>query len=92
MAKITLRELHRRLSSLNLEEVAGAALQKRGTDATNMLREQLYSGEKGDGRKIGEYRSVDYAEFKHEINPLPGPRNVDLFLTGAYYSRFEQVS
>lgn len=56
---------------------------------TNLLRAQLYEGTRGDGQKIGEYNNAGNADFKHDLNPLPGLGNVDLFITGAYYSRFQ---
>lgn len=49
-------------------------------------REQLFKqGEDSDGRKLRKYRRPRYARVKHEMNPLPGLGNPDLFVTGDFH-------
>lgn len=45
---------------------------------------ELEFGLRPDRKKIGRYRGFDYAEMKHNMNPLAGRGNVDLILTGAF--------
>ena len=48
---------------------------------------QMLEGKNSDGLQIGHYRppTGPYAEMKTEMNPLAGPGNVDLKLTGSLY-------
>jgi hypothetical protein len=48
-------------------------------------REQLFYGYNKDGERLRKYRTLKYARMKSGLNPLPGLRNPDLFLSGKFH-------
>lgn len=57
---------------------------------TELVKKQLYSGEKGDGR-MRKYKREKYAKQKASMNPSAGGV-ADLFVTGNFYkSIFTEV-
>lgn len=46
---------------------------------------QMTAGLTSENKKIGKYRSKEYADYKFQLNPFAGKGNVDLRLTGAFY-------
>jgi hypothetical protein len=46
--------------------------------------EEFTKGERPDGRKIGKYRSEEYADFKNQINPRAGFGYIDLMLSRSF--------
>lgn len=61
----------------------------RNTDKiAGFITDQLSRGFDADGKKIGDrkpYKSEKYAQFKTQLNPLPGKGNPDLKLKGDFY-------
>ncbi len=49
--------------------------------------EEFTKGERPDGRKIGKYRSGEYADFKHQINPRAGFGYIDLILSRSFVGK-----
>ncbi len=55
-------------------------------------RSQLLEGINEEGQRIGytnPYKSLDYAIYKNELNPLAGEGNPDLRLTGDYWDSID---
>ncbi len=61
----------------------------RSTDQIKgFITEELSKGFDAEGKKIGDrkpYKSEKYAQFKTQLNPLPGKGNPDLKLRGNFY-------
>ena len=54
----------------------------------SFITDELRKGIDADGQKIGNrkpYKTPLYAEFKNQLNPLPGRGNPDLRLRGDFY-------
>ncbi len=77
-------DLIRNSQALNVESEAVTSIQRTEKDMAELNREQLAAGFDAQGDRLMPYRSRDYAEFKHQMNPEPGLGNPDLILTGAF--------
>lgn len=51
-------------------------------------QEQMLKGQKGNGGRLGTYKSASYAIKKFSMNNLAGFGNKDYKLTGAFYRGF----
>lgn len=51
-------------------------------------RDQLLRGYDRNGERLDPYKSLTYALWKYQKNPLAGLNNPDLNLTGAFYRGF----
>ena len=67
--------------------MAELVIQKNEQPLKNLKIDEFKQGKKPDGSNIGRYRSMDYAVFKHNLNPVPGIGNVDLMLEGNFTNR-----
>lgn len=81
----TAAEMLRRLSRVNLTEIASEVIAGNPKPVADLNREQLYQdGLKADGTKLKKYRSDAYARRKNARNPGPGLGNPDFFNTGDF--------
>lgn len=74
--------------SLDLESVAIETMENTTEELIRLNKEQLLHGKTSDGDLLAPYRSEDYANYKHGLNPLPGFGTPDYRLTGAFFSGF----
>lgn len=74
-----------RLKAFDVRETAVEVIRENSDAIVAINQGQLSMGQKKDGRKVGWYRSEQYAQFKNSMNPLPPFRVPDLRLTGAFY-------
>lgn len=73
------------IESINISDLAAQSIDDTKENIKDLQRDQLLHGLRGDGKKIGKYRSRKYAAAKNAMNPLAGLGNVDLKLTGAVH-------
>lgn len=82
---MSLGDLLESLQSLDLEEVASAAIEETMPELIKRNRDQLYHGITSTGGRLAAYRRRKYAQAKNLMNPLPGFGNPDFYVTGAFY-------
>jgi len=75
-----------RLQSLNVASLASSSLSAHTEDMADAQREQLMDGFDSSGETMEMYKSVLYAEYKHDKNKRPGIFNPDLKDTGATHA------
>jgi len=80
---MNLKTLNQKLQSLNVLTIASETLSEHTGEMADELRSQLYAGRDNLDQSLRQYRSSEYAQMKHGMNPLPGLGNPDLYLTGA---------
>lgn len=82
----TATEMIERLQNLNLHDALVSSIEETAADYAVLNTGQMYEGLDGSGQKISpQYKSPQYAQEKHEMNPLPGYGYPDAHLTGAFY-------
>ena len=80
-------EMNERVQSIDIDKIIEEAFFNNEAELIDILQEnQLKRGLDGAGDKIGQYKDYGYADMKANMNPLPGYMNVDLKLTGDFYS------
>lgn len=77
------------LKALDITVIASESISETSKEFTEYNREQMMEGKRSDGGRIQDspgnpYRSMKYARYKNTLNPKPGLRNPDLFLTGSF--------
>jgi hypothetical protein len=83
----TVTDFRKRLALINVEtEAEGSVLDTRDT-IIEKQRNQLLHGFRADDTPIGRYRSHEYAQLKHDLNPLAGFGNMDWKLTGSLHNK-----
>ena len=83
----SLNEIKKRLKKVSLNDLQ-SEMANIITDDNTIYQAKINEFQRGitpNGGKIGEYRNVDYAVFKQQLNPLAGGM-VDLILTGSFSS------
>lgn len=73
-----------RLQSVNMDEIVADAMYNTQQRLADSQRNQMLEGLAGDGKKIGKYKSKEYAAMKNQLSPLAGFGNVDLKLEGPF--------
>jgi hypothetical protein len=81
----TIDKLIKNTRALDMREVVETSMEATKGDMLRRQKGQLLRGERADGKKIGQYKSDKYAEYKHRLNPLAGEGNMDWALTGQLY-------
>lgn len=81
-----IEQLIKNLEAVDMNDVIEESVEATRDDLARLQKLQLLSGEKSDDTKIGKYRNKNYAAKKYAQNPLAGLGNVDLRLTGDFYS------
>lgn len=82
----TIDKLLGNMITLDMTQVLREALYSNQAILVRYQRLQLLQGYKGDGKRIGRYKSPQYAIKKALKNPLAGTGFVDLRLSGAWYN------
>ena len=83
---MTILEFNDQLQRCDFEEIFSTSVMANDAQIVDALHDQLQHGIKGDGEQIGEYQSENYAKAKFQMNSQAGFGNVDLKLTGDFYS------
>ncbi|HSW96891.1 MAG TPA: hypothetical protein VLF89_03620 [Candidatus Saccharimonadales bacterium] len=83
---MTIGQLEKKFSKIDIRTVLADSLKTLQPELANAQRLQMRSGLNREGKLIGRYRNAVYARKKHELNPIPGLGNVDLYLTGKMQS------
>ncbi len=72
-------------SKLNVRKVAQQTFEGTKKELEEFQIGQMITGVKADGKKIGKYKSFNYATYKYNFNTLAGFGFIDLRLTGDFY-------
>lgn len=81
---MTLHELKRRWSKLDVKRAAISIVAERKEDIIDKNREQLMDGFNKEKKRLKKYASTQYAARKNRRNPVPGYGNPDLYDTGSF--------
>ncbi len=81
---MTLHELKRRWSKLDVKRAAISIVAERKEDIIDKNREQLMDGFNKEKKRLKKYASPQYAAKKNRRNPVPGYGNPDLYDTGSF--------
>lgn len=81
---MTIRQIIQKHKAISIPTLLSVSLEEISPKLTEVQRLQMKAGFRSTGKPIGKYRSPSYAKRKHEMNPLAGYGNKDLFLTGAF--------
>jgi hypothetical protein len=73
---------------INIEQLVQQAVAANAELIAENVREQLSKGQSGDGKAVGIYQSVWYAQMKSKMNSLPFG-TVDLKLSGSLYENLK---
>jgi hypothetical protein len=85
----TLSSLIAAVEKVNLPQLVQQSMDQASPTYLEQQKEQMSHAVSGKGETIGKYRSPSYARKKNQMNPLAGYGNVDLRLTGDFYSDME---
>lgn len=86
---MTINEAYRRFSSINLRKQVPILIEQDSETVIELNQSQLYDRSVDKNNKpLSIYRSVPYAAEKNRMNPKPGFRRPDLFVTGQFYRGF----
>ena len=79
----------KRLETLPLNAFVADALEKHDKEITQLVKDQLIEGVRGDGKDMARYKSQKYATFKKRRGSKSSPK-ADLKLTGKYHKSIKQ--
>ena len=82
----TINSLLTSVQKLDMEFLIENSLIETSENYKGLQKDQMIHGLNSKGTQIGKYRSPAYAQKKSSMNPLAGEGNVDLKLTGDFYS------
>lgn len=86
----TIAAVKANIDKLNLAREGMAVVADMKPDFIRLNKDQLLEGRVKDGGKFQErYKSPQYAEKKHRMNPIPGKYVPDLYNTGAFFDGFK---
>jgi hypothetical protein len=89
---ITVRDMARRLKSLNIMNELDTILLELSEVITGLNKEQLSIGLDSNGSKLQDYAQESYAGFKVDVVGSEAPLGTpDLKLTGSFYDGFKII-
>jgi len=80
----TIEQALQAAQKLDLPFLIESTLMDQSRQYVKLQRDQLRHGLNSEGKRIGTYLNEQYADMKHELNPLAGYGNVDLILEGGF--------
>jgi hypothetical protein len=81
---MTIQELKRRWSKIDVKRAAISIVSERKEDIIDKNREQLMDGFDKEKKRLKKYASAAYAAKKNKRNPSPGYLNPDLYDKGGF--------
>lgn len=86
---MTIKGMLEKVRTVNLRAEVPQIILETSQEIVQLNRDQLRQGIKSNGVTLLEYKSFEYAERKHAMNPAPGFGNPDLYLEGDFYRGFQ---
>jgi len=81
-----------RLDKVQIKPIIILCLNQSQYEWLGLNRGQLHDGQDNTGRlQTRLYKEERYAEYKHELNPVPGFGIPDFFITGDYYNSIQMT-
>jgi hypothetical protein len=82
----TVKAMIERLRAFDVDKEFKIILGQNNQELVKSQQKQMLHGLNSEGKAIGAYKGVVYAEEKYAMNPLAGKGIVDLKLTGDFYN------
>jgi hypothetical protein len=82
----TVKAMIARLRVFDVDKEFKIILGRNNHELVKSQQKQMLHGLNSEGKAIGAYKGVIYAEEKYAMNPLAGKGIVDLNLTGDFYN------
>jgi hypothetical protein len=91
--KGTIQSLYDRLKKVDMNRIAIGVIKNREQDIISLNQSQLYDkSQKKDGTKLKPLALIEYADFKHSLNPKSVYGEADYKVTGEFFDGFYIVA